>query len=82
MAMNEKMLWNIGTRSFFLHSMSLRSVWPSLRGLIWIWKEESQTFKRLCQLWKKAREELSFNTMMSAASMPMMMPETCGELFY
>lgn len=82
MAMNEKMLWNIGTRFFFLHLRSLRSAWQSMRGLIWIWREESQIFGRLCQLWEKAREELSFNIMMSAASMPMMMPETCGELFH
>lgn len=45
-------------------------------------EEESQIFKKLCQFWKKAREELSFNIMMNAASMPMMMPETCGELFH
>ena len=34
------------------------------------------------QLWKKANKELSFNIMMSAASMSMMMPGTCGELVH
>jgi len=82
MAMSEKMLWIIGTRFFFLHSRSSRSVWQNMRGLIWIWRERSQKFERLCQSWKKVSEESSFNIMMSAAFMPMMMPETCGESFY
>jgi hypothetical protein len=71
--------WN---KVFFLHSRSLRSVWQNMRGLIWIQRESSQKFERLCQSWKKVSEESSFNIMTSAASMPMMMPETYGESFH
>ena len=82
MAMSEKMLQIIRTRFLFLCSRSLRSVCQNMRGLIWIWRERSQKFKRLCQSWKKVSEESSFNIMMSAASMSMMMPGTCGELVH
>jgi len=49
---------------------------------IWIWRERSQKFKRLCQSWKKVSKESSFNITTSAASMPIMMLKTYGESFH